>query len=117
MSLTVPIQGKTRSYAATLATTGTIAVFKAKPKTQSVLVAVNLANIDGSVAVDATVEWYRAANLTAYRVASTLSVAADTRQQIDFPLAMDADDELRVTAGAGGDLAVIVTVVETPGNT
>lgn len=116
MSLQVAVAGRTKSYAATLANTNATAVFTAKPKTQSVVVSINLANIDGTSAVDATIEWYRAANTTAYKLASTLSVAADARTQIDFPLAMDPSDELRVTAGAGNDLAVIVTVVETPGN-
>lgn len=116
MTLQVPVQGKARSYAATLADASPTAVFTARSKTQSVVVAINLANIDGGAAVDATVEWYRASNTTSYKIASTLSVAADSRTQIDFPLAMDPSDELRVTAGAGNDLAVVVTVVETPGN-
>jgi hypothetical protein len=115
-AVTVPIQGRVKSYGKKLTDTSTTAVFTAVAGTQSVVLAVNLANIDGTSAVDATVEWFdKSANLS-YRVTSTDSVAADNREAIEFPIALDPEDEIRVTAGAANDLDVIVTVVETPGN-
>lgn len=115
-AVTVPIQGKVRSYGKKLTDTSLTTVFTARDKTQSVVVAVNLANIDGTSAVDATVTWFDTSLTLSFLVCSTLSVAADTRQAIEFPIGLDPGDEIRVTAGAANDLDAIVTVVETPGN-
>lgn len=115
-AVTVPIQGRVRSYGAKLANTSVTAVFVAKAGTQSVVLAINLANVDGSASVDATVEWFDTSATVSYRVTSTDAVANDTREPIEFPIALDPGDEIRVTASAGNDLDVIVTTVETPGN-
>lgn len=116
MSLQVSVAGKTKSYGAKITTTGVTTVFTAQPKTPSVAIGVNLCNIDGTSAVDATVSWYDLSATTTYFIASTKSVAADNREHITFEVALEPGDEIRVTAGAANDLDVIVTVVETPGN-
>lgn len=115
-AVTVPIQGRVKSYGKKLTDTSANAVFTAQQGTQAVVLAINLSNIDGTSSVDATVEWYDDSASTSYRVTSTDAVAADTREGIEFPIALDPDDEIRVTASAANDLDVIVTVVETPGN-
>jgi hypothetical protein len=115
-AVTVPIQGRVKSYGAKLSTTGVTTVFTAQEGTQAVVVAINLSNIDGTSSVDATVEWYDLSVTTSFRITSTDAVAADAREYIEFPIALDPGDEIRVTAGAANDLDVIVTVVETPGN-
>ncbi len=112
-AVTVPVQGRIRSYGKKIADTLANTCFTAKDKTQSVVLAVSLANIDGTSAVDATVAWFDTSASATFYIAWTKSVAADGREQIEFPVALDPGDEIRVTAGAANDLDVIVTVAET----
>jgi hypothetical protein len=62
-----------------------------------------IANIDGTNSADITIDLYRSA--TAYKLASTISVPADST--LDFlskPLILEEGDSLRLTASADGDL-------------
>lgn len=72
-----------------------------------------LTNIDGSSAVDATVEISNDNGSTYYKLISTLSVPADsTLAVIDTPIYLDETDIIAVTAGAADDLAYHVSYVE-----
>jgi len=72
-----------------------------------------LANIDGTNAVDATVEISNDNGSTFYKIASTISVPADsTLDLISRPIYLDETDLISVTAGAANDLAFHVSYVE-----
>ena len=72
-----------------------------------------LANIDGTSAVDATVEISNDNGSTYYKIASTISVPADsTLDLISRPLYLDETDLLAVTAGTASDLDYHVSYVE-----
>ena len=72
-----------------------------------------LANIDGTSAVDATVEISNDNGSTFYKIASTISVPADsTLDLISRPIYLDETDLISVTAGAANDLAFHVSYVE-----
>ena len=72
-----------------------------------------LANIDGTNAVDATVEISNDNGATYYQIASTISVPADsTLDLISRPIYLDETDIIAVTEGAGSDLAYHVSYVE-----
>ena len=72
-----------------------------------------LANIDGTIAVDATVEISNDNGSTYYKIASTISVPADsTLDLISRPIYLDETDIIAVTAGAANDLAFHVSYVE-----
>ena len=72
-----------------------------------------LANIDGSSAVDATVEISNDNGSSFYKIASTISVPADsTLNLIETPIYLDETDLIYVTAGAANDLSYHVSYVE-----
>ena len=72
-----------------------------------------LANIDGSSAVDATVEISNDNGSTYFKIASTISVPADsTLDLISRPIYLDETDLIAFTACAANDLAFHVSYVE-----
>ena len=72
-----------------------------------------LANIDGTNAVDATVEISNDNGSTYYKIASTNAVPADsTLDLISRPIYLDETDLIAVTAVAANDLAFHVSYVE-----
>ena len=72
-----------------------------------------LANIDGTSAVDATVEISNDNGSTYYKIASTISVPADsTLSVLDAPIYLDETDLIAITAGAANDLSWHVSYEE-----
>ena len=68
---------------------------------------------DGTDAVDATVEISNDNGSTYFKIASTISVPADsTLDLISRPIYLDETDLISVTAGAANDLAFHVSYVE-----
>ncbi|MDP3717084.1 MAG: hypothetical protein Q8T13_04860 [Acidobacteriota bacterium] len=67
---------------------------------------INLANVDGSVPVDGTVEWYDASTTTYFKLGQTLSIPADgsVAPKEWCPLYLEEGDKLTVLASAAGDL-------------
>lgn len=75
-------------------------------KINSILVA----NVDGTNAADITVDLYR--NSTAYHLASTINVPADSTVVVlskDTAIYLEEGDALRCTASAASDLEAIVS--------
>jgi hypothetical protein len=67
-----------------------------------------VSNIDGTNNADITVDLFRSS--TAYRLASTITVPADTTLVVvskDIGLYLEEGDSLRLTASAAGDLQAI----------
>ena len=72
-----------------------------------------IANIDGTNAADVTIEVSNDNGSTYYKLASTISVPADS--SLDFlsnPIYLDETDILAVTAGAANDLSYFVSYEE-----
>ena len=72
-----------------------------------------VANDDGTNAADCTLEISNDNGSTYYKIASTISVPADsTLSMIDTPIYLDETDLIAVTAGAANDLDYHVSYVE-----
>ena len=72
-----------------------------------------IANDDGTNACDVTVEISNDNGSTYYKIASTISVPADsTLDLISRPIYLDETDLIAVTAGAADDLTYHVSYVE-----
>ena len=72
-----------------------------------------VANDEGTNAADCTLEVSNDNGSTYYKIASTISVPADsTLSMIDTPIYLDETDLIAVTAGAANDLAFHVSYVE-----
>jgi len=72
-----------------------------------------IANTDGTNACDVTIEISNDNGSTYYKVASTISVPADsTMSFIDTPIWLDETDLLAVTAGTASDLSWHVSYEE-----
>jgi hypothetical protein len=73
----------------------------------------SLANIDGTTAVDATVDIYRSS--VAYKLLSTVSVPSDSTLVAiskDTSIYLEEGDSLRVTASANSDLSAVCSYEE-----
>jgi len=75
--------------------------------------AIYVANVDGTVAADATVAFYNADNTTSYKIANTITVPADaTLDVISKAIYLEEGDSLRLTANAAGDLEAVCSYEE-----
>ena len=71
------------------------------------------ANDDGTNAADCTLEISNDNGSTYFKIASTISVPADsTLSMIDTPIYLDETDIIAITAGAANDLDYHVSYVE-----
>ena len=72
-----------------------------------------ISNDDGTNAADVTIEISNDNGSTYYKIASTISVPADsTLSMIDTPIYLDETDLIAITAGAANDLDYHVSYVE-----
>jgi hypothetical protein len=73
--------------------------------------ALYVSNVDGSAAADITVDLFRSS--TAYAIASTISVPADsTLDLMSKAIYLEEGDSLRCTASASGDLVAVCSYEE-----
>jgi hypothetical protein len=73
--------------------------------------ALYVANVDGSVAADITVDLFRSS--TAYPIASTVQVPADSSLDLmSKAIYLEEGDTLRCTASASGDLVAVCSYEE-----
>ncbi|MDP3720761.1 MAG: hypothetical protein Q8T13_23615 [Acidobacteriota bacterium] len=72
---------------------------------------INLANVDGLVPVDGTVEWYDSSTATYFKLGQTLSIPADgsVAPKEWCPLYLEEGDKLTVLASASGDLEAVAS--------
>ena len=75
-----------------------------------------VANVDGTNADDVTVKWYNADNTTAFSLASTVTIPADTTLVVlgkDAPIYLEEGDKIQALGVASsGDLEIIVSYEE-----
>ena len=104
------IYGKTMGAALTTSNVAHITCAAEKVlKVNSIIVA----NVDGTNAADVSVEFYNGS--TAYRIASTVSVPADSTLVIlgkDSPIYLEENHSIRGGAGAASDLEIIISYDE-----
>lgn len=108
--------GRISTVGTKLTTTSETAVYAPDDGMQPIVLAINVANVNGTTACDVSLSLYDASAGETYAIVSTKSVAADSREAVtDFPIAMEDGDEIRATAGTANDLHVLVTVMESSG--
>ena len=74
-----------------------------------------VANVDGTDAADTTVAFYNADNTTAYHLAKTVQVPADSTLVVlgkDSPIYLEEGDKIQALASAAGDLEIIISYEE-----
>ena len=75
-----------------------------------------VANVDGTDNDEVTVKWYNADNTTAFSLASTVTVPADTTLVVlgkDAPIYLEEGDKIQALGvAASGDLEIIVSYEE-----
>ena len=74
-----------------------------------------VANVDGTSAAAASVTFYDSSATASYRIASTVSVPADSTLVVlgkDSPIYLEESDEIRGGAGANSDLEIIISYDE-----
>ena len=75
-----------------------------------------VANVDGTDNDDVTVKWYNADNTTAFSLASTVQVPADSTLVVlgkDAPIYLEEGDKIQANGvAASGDLEIIVSYEE-----
>ena len=107
------IYGKTMGAAlgTTLTTTLLTCASNKVLKINSIIVA----NVDGTNAADASVTFYDSSATASYRLASTVSVPADSTLVVlgkDSPIYLEESDEIRGGAGAASDLEITISYEE-----
>jgi hypothetical protein len=74
-----------------------------------------VANVDGTNNADASVTFYDSSAAVGYRLASTVTVPADSTLVVlgkDSPIYLEESDEIRAGASASGDLEIIISYEE-----
>lgn len=107
------IYGKTMGAAlgTTLTTTLLTCASNKVLKINSIIVA----NVDGTNAADASITFYDSSATASYRLASTVSVPADSTLIVigkDSPIYLEESDEIRGGAGAASDLEITISYEE-----
>lgn len=107
------IYGKTMGAALGTTVTTTILTCPANKvlKINSIIVA----NIDGTNAADATVQFFDNSAATSYNIAKTISVPADSTLVViskDTAIYLEESDEIRGGASAASDLSIVISYEE-----
>ena len=107
------IYGKTTGLALTSSSQDVLTCAAEKLlKVNSIIVA----NVDGTNPDNVTVKWYNADNTTAFSLASTVAVPADTTLVVlgkDAPIYLEEGDKIKANGvAASGDLEIIVSYEE-----
>ena len=74
-----------------------------------------VSNVDGTNGADATVAFYNADNTTAFHLAKTVLVPADSTLVVlgkDAPIYLEEGDKIQALASAAGDLEIIISYEE-----
>lgn len=102
-----------KSVNADLGTTADTAVYTCPASTTAIVLLCQVANIDGTNAVDIYMDYYDSSTTSAKALAHTISVPADSSfNPIGGKLVLEAGDELRAWAGAASDAEIVVSVLE-----
>lgn len=112
MSITIDQTGRLKSEKMSLATTAQTTVYSANDRVRPVVVGLRLTNTTGST-VSVTVALYDAVAASDFQLTGTVSLAANqSLEPVTLPLALLDNDSIKVTAGTGNALDVVVTALE-----
>lgn len=79
-------------------------------------VSLTLCNVDGTSAVDITIEWTDNSASTTYKLLSTHSIPADSTIIFDLGgMKLDAGDAIKATASAANDVEGVLSLLLSPG--
>ena len=103
-----------KNAGATMSTTNRTTVYTCPANHKAIIKELWLTNVDGTNAVDATLQWTDDSDSdAAYSLLSTKSIAADSYLRIDGAnIVLEAGDILKAQAGAANDLMVSAFVEE-----
>lgn len=102
-----------KSVNADLGTTADTSIYQCPASTTAVVLLCQIANVDGTNAVNVYVDYYDSSTTTAKALAHTISVPADSSfNPIGGKLVLEAGDQIRAWAGAASDAEIVVSVVE-----
>ena len=107
------IYGKTMGAA--LSTTVSTSILTCPANKVLKINSIIVANVDGSNAADATVQFYDSSATATYRLANTISVPADSTLVViskDTAIYLEESDEIRAGASAASDLDIIISYEE-----
>ena len=74
-----------------------------------------VANVDGATNADVTVSFYDNSATARYKLANTITVAADSSLVVlgkDSPIYLEESDQIEASASATGDLEIIISYEE-----
>lgn len=113
LAKTVSIYGKTT--AAALTTTLTTDLLECPSNKVLKVNTIIASNVDGTNAYDLTVKFYDAGSTTAFALASTVSVSADSTLVVlskESPIYLEEGDKIQGGAGAASDGEIIISYEE-----
>lgn len=102
-----------KSVNADLGTTADTSIYQCPSATTAVVLLCQIANVDGTNAVNVYVDYYDSSTTTAKALAHTIAVPADSSfNPIGGKLVLEAGDQIRAWADAASDAEIVVSVVE-----
>tara|TARA_B100001939_G_scaffold177706_1_gene153132 strand:+ start:509 stop:838 length:330 start_codon:yes stop_codon:yes gene_type:complete len=102
-----------KSVNADLGTTADTSIYQCPASTTAVVLLCQIANVDGTNAVNVYVDYYDSSTTTAKALAHTIAVPADSSfNPIGGKLVLEAGDQIRAWASAASDAEIVVSVVE-----
>jgi len=101
-----------KSAATTLSTTSRTDLYTAPASTTSVVHNLTIANIDGTNSATITIEVYKSAATTYYKLAYLVPVPAGSTLIFDKPINLETGDKISLTASASNALSGFVSVMQ-----
>lgn len=102
-----------KSVNADLGTTADTSIYQCPSATTAVVLLCQIANVDGTNAVNVYVDYYDSSTTTAKALAHTIAVPADSSfNPIGGKLVLEAGDQIRAWADSASDAEIVVSVVE-----
>jgi hypothetical protein len=101
-----------KSAATTLSTTSRTDLYTAPAATTSVVHNLTIANIDGVNSANISIEVYKSAATTYYKLAHLVPVPAGSTLIFDKPINLETGDKISLTASASNALSGFVSVMQ-----
>jgi hypothetical protein len=101
-----------KSAAATLSTTARTDLYTAPAATTSVVHNLTIANIDGVNSANISIEVYKSASTTYFKLAHLVPVPAGSTLIFDKPINLETGDKISLTASASNALSGFVSVMQ-----
>ena len=93
-------------------TTTTTMIYTCPGNTSAVVHAVYLSNIDAINEASATIKLFDNTQNSEFNIGLNLPIAINSTLIFENPINLEANDELRMQAGANNDVEVVISVLE-----